>query len=77
MQRRTDVVETQQHRKVRRPYATYILNDTQMIKIIRHSFASDTLWIRKVCHKKKKKKKKNIVYFVSIGLLALEHDIYK
>ena len=53
MQHRTDVVETPRHRKVRRPYAVrtqYILHDKPMIKIIRHSIASDMLWIRNVRH---------------------------
>ena len=53
MQRRIDVVETPRHRKVRRPYAVrtqYILHDTPITKIIRHSIASDMLWIRNVRH---------------------------
>ena len=51
MQRRTEVEETPRHRKVRRPFAVrtqYILYDTQMIKIMRHSITSDTVWIRNV-----------------------------
>ena len=54
MQRRTDIVETPRHRKVRRQYAVRtenILHDTPMIKITRQSIASDTLWIRNVRHR--------------------------
>ena len=51
MQRRTVVVVTSRHRKVRCTYAARtqcILLDTPMVKIIRHSIAADKLWIRKV-----------------------------
>ena len=50
MQRRTDVIETPRHRKydVR---TQYILHDMPVIKIIRHSIASDTLWVRNVRHR--------------------------
>ena len=51
MQRRTVVVVTSRHRKVRRTYAVHtqcIHLDTPMVKIIRHSIAADTLWVRKV-----------------------------
>ena len=51
MQRRTVVVVTSRHRKVRRSYTARmqcILLDTPMVKIIRNSIAADTLWVRKV-----------------------------
>ena len=51
MQRRTVVVVTSRHRKVRRTYAAHtqcILLDTPMVKIIRHSIAADMLRVRKV-----------------------------
>ena len=51
MQRRTVVVVTSHHRKVRGTYAARtqcILLDTPMVKIVLHSIAADTLWIRKV-----------------------------
>ena len=51
MQRSTVVVVTSRHRKVRRTYAARtqcILLNTPMVKIIRHSIAADTLWVRKV-----------------------------
>ena len=54
MQRTTEVVETPWHHKIRRSYAIgtqYILHDTQLIKIIRHSITSDMLWIRNVRHR--------------------------
>ena len=54
MQRQANVVETPWHRKVRRPYIVrwqYILHDKPVFKMIRHSIASDTLWIRKVRHR--------------------------
>ena len=50
MQRRI-VVVTSDHRKVRRTFAAHtqcIRLDTPMVKIIRHSIAADTLWVRKV-----------------------------
>ena len=54
MQRRTVVVVTSRHRKVRRAYAAHtqcIHLDTPMVKIIRHSIAAVTLWVRKVRHR--------------------------
>ena len=51
MQRRTVVVLTSCHRKVRRTYAARtqcILLDMPMVKIIRYSIAAYTLWVRKV-----------------------------
>ena len=51
MQRRTVVVVTSRHRKIRRSYAAHtqcIRLDTPMVKMIRHSIAADTLWVRKV-----------------------------
>ena len=54
MQRRTVIVVTSRHRKVRRTYAAhtqYICLGTPIVKIIRHSIAADMLWVRKVCYR--------------------------
>ena len=55
MQRRTVIVITSRHRKVRRKYAArrqcILLDTAPMVKIVRHSIAADTLWVRKVCYR--------------------------
>ena len=54
MQHHTDIEEMPLRRKVCHPYAVRTQNihlDTPIIKIIRSSIASYTLWIRKVRHR--------------------------